>query len=102
MNSDAVTIVFADDSNGNKSLGTPGFLPDGGGETRQEVETLTARLAMELADTKLLQRVSASLIHEENIETVYEILIGAACTIMHADFASLQMFYPEHGPTGEL
>lgn len=61
-----------------------------------------ARLAMELADTRLLQRISSHLIHEEHVDALYTKITEAALTIMQSDFASLQMYYPERGEGGEL
>lgn len=58
--------------------------------------------AQALADAKLLQGISAELIREENVEALYGKILDAAIAIMHADFASLQMLYPERGSGGEL
>ena len=67
-------------------------------------QTLRAheQLADELRDTKLLQGLSAQLIHEANTSELYEKIMDAAVNIMHSDFASMQMHYPEHGSGGEL
>src|ERR1041385_6104730 len=54
-----------------------------------------AQLEAELADTKLLASVSAELVHEENVEALYEKIIDAAVGIMHSDFASMQMVVSE-------
>ena len=59
-----------------------------------------AQLEAELADTRLLASVSAELVHQENVELLYEKLLDAAVGIMHSDFASMQMLVPE-GPNGE-
>jgi PAS domain S-box-containing protein len=59
-------------------------------------------LGAELADSKLLQDLSAEIISEQNIEALYEKLVSAAVAIMRSDFASMQMFYPERGSHGEL
>ncbi|HEY0962574.1 MAG TPA: ATP-binding protein [Pseudomonadales bacterium] len=61
-----------------------------------------ARLEMELADTKLLQTLSAQIIHEENIDTLYRKITEASVSIMQSDFASLQMYCPEDGSRGKL
>lgn len=61
-----------------------------------------ARLAMELADTKLLQSISAHLIHEENIDALYTKITEAALTVMQSDFATMQMYFPERGSHGQL
>ena len=61
------------------------------------------QLEAELADTRLLASVSAELVHEENVEALYEKIIDAAVGIMHSDFASMQMVVPERrNGQGEL
>lgn len=60
------------------------------------------RLEAELADAKLLQRISAELIPEQDVGAIYEKLVDAAVRIMHSDFASMQMFYPAKGSKGAL
>jgi PAS domain S-box-containing protein len=74
-------------------------------DRKQAEEALRASQAQaqnELADTKLLHSISAELIHESNSEPLYAKLVDAAVRIMHSDYASLQMFYPERGTKGEL
>jgi PAS domain S-box-containing protein len=61
-----------------------------------------ARLSAELDATRQLQEISAALIHDEGVEALYNKLVDAAAAIMRADFASMQMFYPERGEKGEL
>ncbi len=68
----------------------------------EELRRSEAHLAQELADTKLLQSTSAELVEEDRIETLYRKIIDAAVGIMRADFASIQRFYPDRGPSGEL
>ena len=61
------------------------------------------QLEAELADTRLLASVSAELVHQENVEAIYEKIIDAAVGIMHSDFASMQMLVPERrNGQGEL
>jgi signal transduction histidine kinase len=60
------------------------------------------RLSIELADTKLLQHLSAQLIEGHGTASLYETLVDAAVWIMRSDFASLQVVHPEHGPNGAL
>ncbi len=60
------------------------------------------RLSVELADTKLLQHVSAQLIEGQGTESLYETVVDAALWIMRSDCASMQVFHPERGPRGEL
>lgn len=55
-----------------------------------------------LADSKLLQVISAEMISEQDVEALYEKLVDAAVTIMRSDFASMQMHYAERGSGGEL
>lgn len=59
-------------------------------------------LADELAATQLLQSISLEMAHEADIHALYEKLVEGACTIMHADFASMQQLYPHQGEHGEL
>ena len=59
-------------------------------------------LAAELTDTKRLQDLSVQLIYEADTSALYEKIMDAAVNIMHSDFASLQMYYPERGSGGEL
>jgi PAS domain S-box-containing protein len=60
------------------------------------------RLAAELADTKLLQDISAQLIAYGDEESLYAKIVDGVAAIMHSDFATMQMLYPERGPKGEL
>jgi signal transduction histidine kinase/ActR/RegA family two-component response regulator len=59
-------------------------------------------LAAELADTRLLQELSAELVAEEDASALHEKIVDAALSIMRADFASFQIFDPERPPNGEL
>ncbi len=56
----------------------------------------------ELSELKLLQSLSAMMIHEENVDALYEKFVEAAVTIMASDAGSLQMLFPERGASGEL
>ncbi len=61
------------------------------------------QLEAELADTRLLASISAELVHQENVEALYEKIIDAAVGIMHSEFASMQMLVPEgRNGQGEL
>jgi signal transduction histidine kinase/CheY-like chemotaxis protein/PAS domain-containing protein len=60
------------------------------------------RLSEELADTRLLQRISAQLIEEQGTESLYQTLVDGACSIMRSEVASMQMLHPERGSGGEL
>ena len=61
-----------------------------------------AALATELADTRLLQALSAELVAEEDRSALHEKIVDAALSIMRADFATFQIFDPERPPNGEL
>jgi len=61
-----------------------------------------ADLAKELADTRLLQRVSTELVSETDPDALYSRIVDAAASLMRSDMASLQMVYPERGAGGEL
>jgi GAF domain-containing protein len=54
-----------------------------------------SKLAIELADTQILQRLSSILIQEDNIDTLYDQILEAARALMRSDFASLQRLVPE-------
>ncbi len=56
------------------------------------------RLANELRSTQRLQEISAQLISEENVATLYERLIHAAAAILQSDFASIHLLVPGQGP----
>lgn len=74
-------------------------------ERRRAEEYLRAseqRLRTELADTLLLQRISAELIDQEDVRALYEKIIDAAMAVMHSACASMQMLFPERGTGGEL
>jgi len=59
-------------------------------------------LAAELADTKLLQDISAQLIEPGDEGALYAKIVDAVAAIMRSDFATMQMLHPERGPGGEL
>jgi PAS domain S-box-containing protein len=80
-----------------------GYISDDTERKRAEeaVRESKAQLEEDLADTKLLQRISAEFLHEDNIQALYEKIVDAAAQIMHSEYASMQMFHPERG-SGEL
>ena len=49
------------------------------------------RLERELADTRLLQAVSAKIIEKDNADDIYEVVLDAAVRIMRSDMASMQV-----------
>jgi len=61
-----------------------------------------ARLAEELARSKLLHSISVELILEQSVESLYQKLVDAASIVMRSQCASMQMFYPYRGSAGEL
>ncbi len=60
------------------------------------------RLSVELADTKLLQHLSAQLIEGHGSERLYETVVDAALWIMRSDYATMQVLHPGRGSHGEL
>jgi PAS domain S-box-containing protein len=70
--------------------------------TDQQLREREARLAEELAATRLLQQLSLEMAQEADIESLYEKLIDSAVAIMRADFGSMQQYYPHLGAHGEL
>src|SRR6187431_3002137 len=65
--------------------------------TEDALRQSRAQIEAELADTKLLQDLSAALIDEADTTALYEKVLDAAVAIMRSDFASMQMFHPERG-----
>lgn len=56
----------------------------------------------DLADTRILQSISAQLLIEDNAEALYDKILDAAVKIMDSQYGSIQMLYPERGLGGEL
>ena len=65
-------------------------------------ETLYAELASEFSAAERLQHVSTQLITARGTEALYEQILDTALAVLHADFASIQQFYPDRGSNGEL
>ncbi len=59
-------------------------------------------LGRELHVAQCLRHVATRSVDVRGIEPLYEQILATAVEILHADFASIQMFYPERGPSGEL
>jgi signal transduction histidine kinase len=53
------------------------------------------QLEADLEDAKLLQGISMELIHEDNIQTLYESIMDAATKIMQSEYASMQMLHTD-------
>jgi PAS domain S-box-containing protein len=70
--------------------------------TEQALSASRAALEAELADTRLLQEASATLIGEHSDDEICDKLVDAAARIMRSDFASMQVLVPERGSGGEL
>jgi two-component system, cell cycle sensor histidine kinase and response regulator CckA len=60
------------------------------------------RLEAELDVAARLQSVATQLISTRGTAELYEEILDATRAILHADFASIQMFHPERGTQGEL
>lgn len=63
---------------------------------------IKARLEAELADSKLLQAVSAELINQDDVTALYEKIMDTMIAIMRSDFASMQILCSERGTSGKL
>lgn len=61
-----------------------------------------AQLETELADAKLLHRLSIELIQEDGTAGLYKKIVEAAVKIMRSQYASMQMLYPDDGTIGKL
>jgi PAS domain S-box-containing protein len=53
------------------------------------------RLALELADTRQLHRISSSLIVEDNVDALYNAILDVARSLMRSEMASIQRLVPE-------
>jgi signal transduction histidine kinase len=60
------------------------------------------QLEAELADARLLQKLSMELVHEEGTAELYQKIMDAAVTIMRSQYASMQVLKPEPGTVGKL
>ncbi|KYH24170.1 bacterioopsin transcriptional activator [Halalkalicoccus paucihalophilus] len=76
---------------------TPVADSNGSTEPRARLCERGRDLAVELATTKQLQEISTRLIQKDDIDTLYEEILDAVVTIMHADFARLQLRDPDQG-----
>ena len=56
---------------------------------------LFKNLSQELDDAQRLHQVSTALIQADNIQVLYDRLLDTAVSVMQADFACIQIFYPE-------
>jgi PAS domain S-box-containing protein len=60
-----------------------------------ERKAVEERLAADLAATRRLQLVSTELLHEDELDAIYQKVLDAAVEIMGSDFASMQMLIPD-------
>lgn len=54
-----------------------------------------AQLAGELADTRRLQAISSAMLHEGNLDALYQQLVDATREVMRSDMSTMQMYFPE-------
>ena len=64
-------------------------------EAKKKVEDSEKQLAFDLNNAKKLQAISTQLIHEENIDLLYEQLVDSAIALMRSDMGSIQLYHPE-------
>lgn len=62
----------------------------------------TEQLQRELADARLLHRLSIELIQEDGTAGLYKKIVEAAVAIMRSQYASMQMLYPDGEGAGKL
>jgi PAS domain S-box-containing protein len=60
------------------------------------------QLVSELASTQRLQETSTELISDVDGDVLYQHILDAAVTIMHSDYGSIQMLYPERSSDAKL
>lgn len=70
--------------------------------TDQRLRERESELAEELAASRKIQELSLEMANEIDVEGLYGKLIDAAVTVMRADFASMQQYFPHLGAKGEL
>ncbi|HWB93180.1 MAG TPA: ATP-binding protein [Puia sp.] len=67
-----------------------------------ELSPTKEQLEAELADARLLHRLSIELIQEDGTAGLYKKIVEAAVAIMRSQYASMQMLYPDPGNIGKL
>src|ERR1700753_2376781 len=60
------------------------------------------QLGAELADARLLHRLSVELIQEDGTAGLYKKIVEAAVAIMRSQYATMQMLFPDPGNIGKL
>src|SRR3954471_20597504 len=68
----------------------------------QREDTTETLRESELDSAQRLQQVAIQPIDGRGIGALYEQILDTVMAILHSDFASLQMFHPERGISGEL
>lgn len=70
----------------------------------RSLETIRSKqqLEQELADAKLLQKISTELIRESGTSGLYKKIVEAAVAVMGSQFASMQMLVPHETSGGKL
>jgi signal transduction histidine kinase len=68
----------------------------------QESFRTQKELEEELADARLLHRLSIELIQEDGTAGLYKKIVEGAVAIMRSQYASMQMLFPEDGCIGKL
>jgi PAS domain S-box-containing protein len=63
--------------------------------TRREAQASAAHQTEELADLQQLQHISGQLLQEDQISLLYQQVLDAAITLVHADMGSLQALVPD-------
>jgi PAS domain S-box-containing protein len=65
-------------------------------------ESLRRREQIHATELQTLQQVATQDVKLYGIDSLYEQILDTVLAILHADFASIQRFYPERGNRGEL
>src|SRR3954467_13060561 len=71
-------------------------------DQRGREDSEKARRESELDASRRLQQIATQPMDAGGVEALYEQILDTAMAILHSDFASLQMFHPERGSSGEL
>ena len=70
--------------------------------TDERLRAREAELDDELNASLMLQALALDMAQEADVDTLYAKLVSVARSIMHADFASMQQYFPHLGAKGEL
>jgi PAS domain S-box-containing protein len=68
----------------------------------EQLHSIDQRLSLEVEAAQRLQQVATQLITAQGTQALYEQILDAAHSLLRADFASIQMLYPDRGTDGEL